>query len=535
MADDPWAAYRSGTPPPPPAPVAPAPAPAAPAPASAVPGADPWAAFRSGAPAQPPTPPAATSPPASASASSAPASSYDPSWKPSGNAIWDLLTRPVAKTENPLEAARDYGLSAYDAATFGYGVPSSMQPAVAQAHANLGAMDYAASGLGYGLGPGKILGPLARGAVGLTGLGTEAGAGLAARLGGSVAAGGLEGAAAGGAGAAGHGGDATDIAQGAGVGALGGAIGGAAGTSGPKPKVPELGQPQSSTAPATGMYGKKVAAYAPLNSIYFDSPTVRKAIDQGQSVIGAVRDPQGQGANLNIPSDVEGIVKGLYNQPTATGYNIQQASKDLRATGDWTGHRYADQLDSTLATAQPMSINGVPTGQVGDAAAARAAGDAFHGPIQDLERLGTNAKSLTPGAVSQTLDKYPGGTDLFGNPQGPQAQALTALQNAMQPRFNFYSARHMAAPLVGAALGGAEGYFNPAEKQNPWLTAATQGAEGAAIFGGGKALAQARPGPALNAARYAIATGKPLSPGTDRMGNALLNLILGQGASNQSY
>src|SRR6516164_8940913 len=41
-------------------------------------------------------------------------------WKPSGNAIWDLITRPVAKEEGIAAAARDYGLSTADAATMGW-------------------------------------------------------------------------------------------------------------------------------------------------------------------------------------------------------------------------------------------------------------------------------------------------------------------------------------------------------------------------------------------------------------------------------
>jgi hypothetical protein len=529
MADDPWAAYRSGKPPP--APVAPAAAPAAPAPVSAAPGADPWAAFRSGAPAQPPTPPAAASPPASASASSAPASSYDPSWKPSGNAIWDLLTRPVAKTENPLEAARDYGLSAYDAATFGYGVPNSMQPSVAQAHANLGLMDPVAESLGYAVGPGKILGPLARGIVG-TAAPAVTGASKAAQFAGSVGAGALEGTTAGGLGAAGHGGDAGDIALGAGVGALGGAASGAFGGSGPKPKVPDVGVPQSSTGPATGMYGQKVAAYAPLDPIAFNDHG--NALNQAQGAIRAVRDPNGLGVDLGIPKDVNDIVTNLSQSPIVSGRNLQQAGQDLRATGDWTGHRFADAIDTHLATAQPISINGVPTGQVGEAGAAKMAGDTLYGRINDLERLGTDPSQLTPGAVSKTASFYQPSP---GAQPGPPAQSLTALQNAMQPPFNPWHIRHMAAPLVGAALGGAEGFFNPAEKQNPWLTAATQGLEGAALFSGvpaaGAALGKARTANALNAARYAIATGQPLRTTTGQVGDALSNLILGRGATNQ--
>jgi hypothetical protein len=451
---------------------------------------------------------------------------YDPSWKPSGNAIWDFFSRPRAKTEGVVEGARDLGLSAYDAATFGYGVPSSLQSTVDQAHANAGIMDPVASALGYAVGPGKILGPLARGAVGLAPGMTSAGASLAARLGGSIGAGALEGAGAGGLGAAGHGGGAGDIAQGVGLGALSGGAAGALGGSGPKPKVPDVGAPQSSTAPATGMYGQKVAAYAPLDQIYFDNHG--PGLNQAQAAIRAVRDPQGLGVDLGIPDDVNKIVGNIQASPIVSGRNLQQASQDLRATGDWTGHRFADSIDNTLNSAQPMSVNGVPTGQVGEAGAAKSAGDSLYGRINDLERLGDDPANLTPGAVKKTASFY-------SDPNSPQAQSLAALQSAMQPKFNWYMARHIAAPILGAGLGGAEGFFNPAEGQNHYVTAATQALEGAAVFGGLHAAAKATPGRALNAARYAVATGQPIAgTPTNRIGDSLVNLLLGRAASNQS-
>ena len=288
MADDPWATYRQGDAAKvaaPAAALAAAPAPAAapaaatPTPAAAAPG-DPWAGYKQGDAAKVATPSPAPAAGGVAAPAVAPSAWLDPNtkqpWKPSGNGLWDLLTQPVAKTEDPLSAARDYGLSAYDAATFGYGVPKALQSATTQAHANLGLMDYAASGLGYGLGPGKILGPLARGAVGLTGLGTEAGAGLAARLGGSMAAGGLEGTAAGAAGAAGHGGDASDIAQGAGMGLLAGAVGGAAGTSGPTPKGPA----------AADLLATAKQGYGTADNILYNNADIRQAMMNARNEIG---------------------------------------------------------------------------------------------------------------------------------------------------------------------------------------------------------------------------------------------------------
>jgi hypothetical protein len=439
------------------------------------------------------------------------------------------MTRPIAKTEDPLSAARDYGLSAFDAATFGYG-PSQLglQSQTAQAHANLGLLDPLAETIGYAAGPGKILGPLARGAVGVAAPAVAApGASLAARVAGSVGAGALEGGAAGGAGAAGHGGDAGDIAQGALVGTVGGAASGAVGGLGPKPKTPEVGQPQSSTGAATGMYAQKVAAYAPLDNIVFNNQG--SALNQAQAGIRAVRDPNGLGVDLGIPKDVNDIVASLSNNPIVSGRNLQQASRDLRDTGDWTAHRFADAIDNHLDTAQPMSINGVPTGQIGEAGAAKDAGDLIYSRIEGLERLAKETPSGAPGPTPSAVQK----TKSFYDPSDPEYQTLDALQQAMQPKFSFYGARHIAGPLIGAGLLGAEGYFNPAERQNPYVTAGREALEGALLFKGLKGAAQANPTAALNAARYTIATGQPMSTATGRVNDALSNLLFGRSAANQ--
>ena len=335
--------------------------------------------------------------------------------------------------------------------------------------------------------------------------------------------------------ALGHGASPDDAAKqgvvgavvGAPVGALSEAAGRAFAPVGPKP--PEVGQPQSSTGPATGMYAQKTAAYAPLDSLAYN--THGDAINQAQKIIRASRDPHGLGVDLGIPQDVNDIVTSLQQSPVVSGRNLQQAGSDLRATGDWTGHRFADQLDNVLQNDDPLK-----GGEAGDGWDAKQAGDNLYGRINDLERLAkespSGAPGPTPSAVQQTKSRYEPDP---GQPPGPEYQSLTALQNAMQPKFNFWTARHIAAPLVGAALGGAEGYFNPAEGQNHWLTAATQAAEGAAIFGGGHALARARPGSALNAANYTIGTGQPYIPPSNAgpLGDRLRAIIFGNMAGGQ--
>lgn len=177
-----------------------------------------------------------------------------------------------------------------------------------------------------------------------------------------------------------------------------------------------------------------------------------------------------------------------------------------------------------------MSINGVPTGQVGEAGAAKKAGDLIYGRIESLERLAQETPSgepgPTPAAVAKTKSYYD------QNPSGPEYQSLGALQQAMKPSFNWWVAHRAAAPLIGAAIGGTIGAFNPAEGQNRGITAIQDAFEGAAGVYGLRELAMPRPGQALNAARYSIATGQPApSRAPPAAGQALRNLLFGWGSS----
>ena len=188
---------------------------------------------------------------------------------------------------------------------------------------------------------------------------------------------------------------------GAPIGALSEAGGRVFAPSGPKP--PEVGAPAGTDATGvprapTGMYAAKETGYAPLDSLYFD--THGAAINRAQAAIRQARDPQGKGVPLGIPGDVNSILtdcNGLAN-PEVTGRTIQQASRDLRATGDWTGHRYADALDNTLRYDMPSA-----GGQVGEAWDAKQAGDLWYQRINDLERL----NEPTAANVKQTQAFYP--------------------------------------------------------------------------------------------------------------------------------
>jgi hypothetical protein len=440
----------------------------------------------------------------------------DPNWKPTGNWIHDIGTYPLAKSEDPITAAYDAGLSTYDAATFGYGVPTALKDRVAQANENLGVVGYGTQGIGYALGPGKVLGPMARGVTRLAAPAVaEVGAPLAARIGGSMAAGGLEGAGAGGLGAAGHGGDTSDITRGIITGGLTGAAGGAAGGSGPKPKVPEVGVAGTGTTPATGMYANKATEYAPLDNIYFDNKTAIRAANQGLAKIKAARDPANLGANAGLTPEINKIVNRVVGDPVVTGRGFQEASRDLRSLDNGNNiqaHRIADQFDEVLKTGTPIR-GGAP----GDASVAKDLGDLWHGRIRDLETLGD---APTAANVKSVQGWHPDAST-------PQAQALKDLAKSKQSTLAGHVASHVAAPLVGAAVGGAEGAIFGDKNTSPWVNALTHAGIGAGI-GLGKNVAIGRNSlAALKAAQYAIATGKPLTTATGRTGDAIKSLMLG--------
>jgi hypothetical protein len=526
MADDPWAQFVPGAVKRDPS----TPAVTAPKPASAAAGADPWAQFVPGAT---PTPsPLTTSAPISPSAPGAVGQGQDLGttalWNKPANASWgDYMLAHLAGAVKPLSGVADPRQNVNEALAFGSGLTGGAQNLIpdvktrtAQAFQELDPQTaFALSGAGYLAGPGKL------------GIASKVGEAVAPTIGGWAApavGGAAEGALSSGAGTAFQGGSAADITRnalfGGGAGLVAGGVLGRPGA--PDVTPPEVGRPQSSAGPATGMYAQKVAAYSPLDSIAFDNHG--QALNQAQAAVRAVRDPNGLGVDLGIPKDVNDIVTNLGRNPLVSGRNLQQASSDLRATGDWTGHRFADAIDTHLDTAPPIP----GYGQIGEAGAAKNAGDLINGRINDLERLAKESPSGAPGPTPAAVQA----TKEWHDPGAPQYDALSALQQSMQPSFNWWHARHIAGPLLGAGLGAAEGFFNPAEKQNPYLTAATQGLEGAALFSGLPALARARPGNALNTARYVIGTGQPAPAGTPGpLGDALLKAILGQGAANQQW
>ena len=492
----------------------PTPVPATAAATPAPPAKDPWASV--GAPALPGAAPAPDTTPGP--------DPLSPKWKPSGNAFLDFMSRPRAKNESIIPAMADTGLSLADAATFGY-LPKLIgaQKAVEQANKNLGWMAPVVQGLGYTVGPGKILGPLAKAGVGaIAPAVTEAAAPLATRIAGSAASGAAEGTVAGGAGAAGHD---QNIEQGAlWGGGTGGLFGGLFGGSGPARKAPEVGAPGDGVTPPTGMYAEKGQAYSPLDSIYFGRGQGVRSVNTAAQNIKNVRDPFNQGANVGIAPEAKTIVNDMLSYPTLTGSNVQKASAALRDLGDPNSHRIADQLDQLLKTGRP-TMGGGP----GDAWSAKTAGDAWHQKIQDLNRLDAEGPQGQPAPTKSAIQQ----TKQWYDKDSPQGQALNNLQEAQKPGFNWNHARHIVLPLAFEGAAQADRMLDPNDNA-PWIRPLLHSAAAASAFSALPALAAPRYGAALNDARFAIGTGTAPSTVSNRVGDVLMRLQLGQAAANQS-
>jgi len=514
MAEDPWAQYRSGA-----APVTAVPAsPAPPAPTVSAPSANPWAAYKSGAP--PPSPTATSapiSPAAPGGAGQGPASSFDPNWKPSGNALWDLMTRPIAKTEDPLSAARDYGLSALDAATFGYGPAKlGLESQTAQAHANLGLMDPLAQGVGYAVGPGKILGPVARG---LTG--------------GGVLAAGAEGAGAGALGAYGHGEDPTTGAlMGGGLGLAGGVGSKVLNSVAGKLGVP--GTPSNAADITQNLQDAKTAAYGQLKNTFYNPNDVTTALQNAGHEI-TLNDPGG-GLQRNAPRSMAELTK-MYNQAatssTQTAHDIYTSIQNLDKPQGALGGAENDvapivqkHLQNVLDNVPPVSTT--QTGPAADLAAAKLANQQWAN-ARDLQQASQSLKgfgSSPSGWAQATAEKF------YPDPNSAQYKVLSDIANAAG-----------GANAGQSAYGIVHGVVHPLVEAAAFHTLppgiAPLAAAGATFLGAkpaiGAALGARSKAAAQNAigAAYPTLTGQQFTPPKPAdVGQALRALLFGQAAGN---
>ena len=149
---------------------------------------------------------------------------------------------------------------------------------------------------------------------------------------------------------------------------------------------------------------------------------------------------------------------------------ISKAPLSLGATFRYASRRFAGDRGLDWVTGSPISsIMCLRTtillkgGDAGEGWDAKQAGDNLYGRITDLERLASRvveAARLEADAIGAAADEGPLCRPDPGQTPGPEHQSLTGLQKAMQPNQFLDVAEHIAAPLAGAALGGAEGYFN---------------------------------------------------------------------------
>jgi hypothetical protein len=437
---DPWASVLGpGAQPPPPPPT-----PAAPAAQPAPQGADPWHSVLGPGAATPTTtaaPPAAN-----------PASSYDPSWKPSGNAFWDFLTMPRAKSEDPISAAKDVGLSALDWGTQGLGVKGFDPKDVAQAHANMGIMDYPTAAIAYTAGPGKILGPLARGS--------------------ALAEGGLAGLTS----TVGHGDyNPWDIAENTGLGALGGKVGqqvGKYGGAGLRWAAGKLGLGGDPAAVTEAAQTAKTAAYSKLDDVFYHPVDVGLGVDDVKSSI-YTNDVDGS-LRANSPQTAD-ILDKYYNRMndaavargTTTGGSLNDTIKQLSSVARKNPNNFEgvaaaqarDGLTDLFHTATPLP-GGAPSGY--DPAKALAEAKQANAQFKNAEALQGWQREVGKygGNVGNDVKAY--NEDWYGQNGTPQDSALMRIYNAQQqsgalPRWQTTLAHEGLHSAVAGALGETAG------------------------------------------------------------------------------
>ena len=499
--------------------------------------------------------PAAPAPAAAAGAAAAPSSDdlgTTAIWNKPANVGWgDYMLAHLAKalpSSNPF----DPHVNANEAVLLGSGLSGGLsgfipgmreRTAQAEQETPLGNR-IAIQGAGYMLGPGK-LGIASK-------LGEALGGGYLAGIGGAAG----EGALASGAGTAGAGGSASDVAQAAGIGALGGGAGGALGG------VVGRGGTLPPAQTADDLMTQAKTVYKPLNDVLYDATKeVHPALDPTDAQ-NALRDWSGY--KWNDATKTKGEINTLLNKPQLSANDLQQSQSYLKGiAGDgrsdpndalYAAH-YAGKLQNVLDNATPQT--GVPqnwsnpTNAPSFASATKAAGDELYAKAQDVGRLNDwIAKAAVPQGpdVGSQASSYlrTGQGQTFAPPGSAAYDALSTLAktsagpdlSAAPSAFDF---RHLAHPLVGAAVGGALG-VGTQHDLDPAHIAENMILGGALGYGAHKGipliqgrLQQAAQGRAIDAARVALGTGSqqspvlPIAPFRD----AIRSLIFGQGAGGR--
>jgi hypothetical protein len=488
--------------------------------------------FQGGAPSGPASAtsaPAQTPPP---SPGGAPASSLDPNWKPSGNALWDLLTRPVAQSEGVGQAAKDYGRAIFDTGTFGYGndiqaalsgnTPEQERAETAAAHNRLGLMDYAANAVGYA---------------------PSASLGIAGRLGAGVLGAGAEGAIAGGLGAAGHDQNITQGALTGGVGGLAGGVGSKILNAGAGALANKFGAGPDINAAAgditSSLKDTRDAAYDKMKGVFYKPDDLLDHLDQTKADIYA-SDPGGDLVGA-APRSMAAL-NSLYTRTADTVANPTQTAHGILTTIDKLNDIQRspggpendiapiikDRLNTFLQTANPVNPDLGP----GDASNMLAAAKAAHQQYANARDLQQAAQSLRGFGQSPTGWAQNTAEAFHPDPNSPAYKALSNIANAggAPGGQSSYTMTHgFVHPIVeGLALAALPPAVAPA-------------AAAAATFMGIKPLLSKAMGAGSTASQlnsiykaYPTLTGQQFTPPTGPdPGAALRALILGRAASNQ--
>ena len=409
---------------------------------------------------------------------------------------------PRAKAEDPISAAKDVGLSALDYGTQGLGVKWFDPKDVAQAHANLGIMDYPTAAIAYTAGPGKILGPLARGSA------------LA------------EGALAGGTSTLGHGDyNPWDIAENTGLGALGGKVGqqvgkyGGAGLRWAAGKLGFGGDPAAVTAAAEAT---KTDAYSKLNDVIYHPSDIGNGVDDVKSSIyandmdGSLRANSSQTANI-LDKFYNRLNDTATAQGATTGGSLNDTIKQLGSVAQKNQSNFEgvaasqarDGLTDLFHTASPVStpagLN--PAQALSDAKSANSQfknAEALQGWQKEVSKYGGNVGN----DVKAYNEKW------YGQSGTPQDSALMNIYNDQQksgavPRW----ATAIAHEAIGGGLGEAAGsYFGMPHGVGFGL--GMLGTYGVAkpLMGTGKAFSQGLGTQQAFDQAYPAMTGRTLSP-----------------------
>jgi hypothetical protein len=435
-------------------------------------------------------------------------SEYDPTWKPTGDLLVDLLTRPVAKTESVPEAARDVGLSALDTASLGVAPRAlGMGDLAVRAHENMGLMDYPLSTAVYAAAPGQVLGRVA---------GRIAGKGImGAALEGGLASGGS---------AAGHGGTFDDILHAAATGALlSGGISSAATAAGPTVNLAagKLGLGGDTAADVTAsLKADRDAKYDALNNVFYHPNDALAMVNNVKGdIIG--KDPGGD-LLANAPKTsaaLKSFENQVSNNPTTTAGGLGTLHRRLgEIMGGPNGGAEAEiaspfrnRVEEMMNTAQPVNPGLSP----GDAADMLADAKQAHGLYANANRLQGYQENLNTFGNMPVKEAQ---AELRDNPnfyQGPgQREAMTNIGNAGRTALPNWAAP-TGLGAAGWALGGGP----------------TGAGLGAAL---GAAMDVVQPMAQRAAARRAIIdaypalTSKTLANPEQTVGNLLMKLTAGR-------